>query len=430
MKKELTLGEKIRQVRKEKGFSQENMAYAIKTSDAFVGRIERGEAECSEEMLEAIKEFLGIVGAPLLEPEIKVYKSRLWAANEMINASRLSDARVALNDLSAIKHLPFEQDLSIIYSMIEARILFREGNAAAAEELINAAEATIDEAGVSALHMYHRNKGYLYYAQKNDYKKALNHYFLVLELESDEVKYDANVLFTIGSCYNSLFQPFKAISYYEQARREFSGDSVHKLASQIDIELATSYAHTGDLKRAEKLFEASLAHAKSINNENSIGIALMNLAFVKGPKGEYHEVIKYTDQALVYLKNDKYTCAMLLYNKALILINLKEFEQCKKVIEQGKALAQGNETCMILLESANHLITLNDSASANYIETVTIPHLISCGNSGKYAVQHYCNVLEAHYKKKRATKKAMAIAVISRDIYREMIFGTEYFLVI
>ena len=63
----LTLGEKLRLVRQAKGFSQTNVADAVKCHVVDISHIERGENKISSEMLASIKQFLEITNAPLME---------------------------------------------------------------------------------------------------------------------------------------------------------------------------------------------------------------------------------------------------------------------------------------------------------------------------------------------------------------------------
>ena len=52
------VGEKIRSVRKEKGFSQESLALHAKLDRSYMGRIERGEANITLEMLYQLAKVL------------------------------------------------------------------------------------------------------------------------------------------------------------------------------------------------------------------------------------------------------------------------------------------------------------------------------------------------------------------------------------
>jgi transcriptional regulator with XRE-family HTH domain len=60
------VGEKIRSVRKEKGFSQESLALHTKLDRSYMGRIERGEANITLEMLYQLAKVLDCEAKELL----------------------------------------------------------------------------------------------------------------------------------------------------------------------------------------------------------------------------------------------------------------------------------------------------------------------------------------------------------------------------
>jgi transcriptional regulator with XRE-family HTH domain len=60
------VGEKVRSVRKEKGFSQESLALHAKLDRSYMGRIERGEANITLEMLYQLAKVLDCEAKELL----------------------------------------------------------------------------------------------------------------------------------------------------------------------------------------------------------------------------------------------------------------------------------------------------------------------------------------------------------------------------
>jgi len=70
-----------------------------------------------------------------------------------------------------------------------------------------------------------------------------------------------------------------------------------------------------------------------------------------------------------------------------------------------------------------HRMTINNKESVEYLEEIAIPYFIKQGGWYLTAAAYLCKILEAHYRKKGAARKADAIAIIQRDIYREMIYG-------
>ncbi|QDT22443.1 MULTISPECIES: helix-turn-helix domain-containing protein [Gimesia] len=60
-------GERVRELRKEQGYSQENFAYACELDRTYVGGIERGERNVALRNIERIAATLGISVAELMD---------------------------------------------------------------------------------------------------------------------------------------------------------------------------------------------------------------------------------------------------------------------------------------------------------------------------------------------------------------------------
>lgn len=60
-------GERVRELRKEQGYSQENFAYACELDRTYMGGIERGERNLALRNIERIADTLGISVAELME---------------------------------------------------------------------------------------------------------------------------------------------------------------------------------------------------------------------------------------------------------------------------------------------------------------------------------------------------------------------------
>jgi len=441
----LSFGEKIKQIRIAKGLRQEELAKAINTAQNFVSRLESGEAKYDDRMLEIIREFYGIENAPIFDHELETYRNRLWVCNDLVNANNLHDAKVTLDTLSPILELPFERDLTLLYFMVEARVLFKEKNLAAVEERLNTAEALLDGASTEALHLYHRNMGVVLLI-KREFKASLKHFLQSLDNETNNVKPDVGILHNIGVIYLSLSKPWHAVLYFEKAKIKYNLGSANILESIINSHLAASYMFVGAYDKAEHIFNGALVQAKSINNDFLTRLILSFLAALHMRKGNMEESLEACNQTLMLFRNgstddvrtnrtpgligmkDFLQCDVLI-NKALCLIGMKDFVQCNEVIKQGKELAKDNYQRTIIFEALSHILTLDNSESTDYLENFAIPYLRTGDDveKGKHHALEFCNMLEAHYRKKRNKKRANDIAVIGRDIHKEIYFGEVEF---
>ena len=421
----LSFGEKIKQIRIAKGLKQDDLAKVINTAQNFVSRLESGESKCDDSMLASIREFYNIQNAPIFDRELKDYTNRLWIWHDLVGADRLIEAKNMQNELSPILDLPFERDLILIYLMIETRILFKERNFPIAEERLNTAEALLDEASKDALFLYHRNKGF-YHHVKLSHKVSLKHFIQVLDLETVNVRPDVTIYGNIGSAYLNLGKPWQAIVYYEKAIAESNNDRTHVAMSLIWSNLGRSYLAVQDYDKAKNLLDMSHMHSKRINDVPMIVYSLSLLGMYYNNRKEYEDALRCCNQALDLCQKKTPFFFHIICTKALILYKMKDFSQCKDVVEQGKALALAKKDDLMLMtvETISHLLTLSDNNSIDYLEKIAIPYLKAHNGASKLDALDFCEILEKHYVKKRSIKKAQAIAAISRDIYKDLFTGT------
>jgi len=428
----LTLGEKIMHVRKAKGYSQENLAHAIKRNRPFVQRIENGQAQCTDEMLDTIKKFLGIENAPLLDHELEVYRGQLWVVNDLLNATRIPEAQKILDEMAPITDIPFEQDLFLLYKIMELRLHLDDNYAI---EEMKKIEALLNNVSNDALFLYHRTKGNLY-LHIADYKNAIRHYSKLQSLATDNLKLDATTLYCIGFVYYAIGKFYQAIRYLEQAKNELGNDRTSIILPQIIINLACSYVFTGDYKNAGALFETSLTHAKTVDKSSfRIGAVQSYMAMYYIETKNYEKGLELCEDALKNLNTEsdlrkrpinKQSYAITLINKAQCLVKMNKIEEFKAVAEQALSLAEGDEHTTLLFKSLEHMTTLNNSASTDYLENTAIPYFMNHGYSRITALE-ICTNLEAHYKKKKLKTKALAMAAIIRDIYKGFFIVDEDF---
>ena len=428
---QLSVGEKLKQVRVAKGLSQENVADAVGSSTSSISRIEQDQTECTDEMLDDIKAFLGIAGAPLFEHELRAYEDQLWVLNDLANSNRTTDARARQQNMFPIETLPYEQDLCLLHSMIDARLLFQEENIAAGVDRLDMAEAHLEEACVEVKHLYHRNRGFVVNT-KGGTRASLNEFLRAFDLQSDKLKADASFMYNIGSQYMLLGQIFHAIRYLELAERSLKGDRTNsRLMNAINSGLLYSYIQTREYSRALKKADEVIISAKSAFDEAAAIVALGNIGTIKYHMGNTEEAITYYDK---YLKwhTDRIDAGigithhvMMLTSKAIALSTLKKHSQAKEAFKQALALVEGDEHGTIVVEASRHSVAVSVKESSDYLENTAIPYLRALGTEYNFLVLDLCDKLETNYKKRGLNKKAAAVIEISRDIYNEIMFGKE-----
>ena len=435
----LSLGEKLRQVRKHKELSLANVAHDTKLSESTIGRIERGEdvgGTPTPEQLVAIKKALGIPNAPLLDYEVETYESRLWYVLELLHGERYQEAKDIIQDLAVILELPFEGDLSAILLLLHARLLMLESDGGTIPEeaikKIDKVDTYIAEAGYhirdEVLYWFHFNKC-RYYLTQVDYKKALEHGLKILDYGRTGQRTDAAVWRNIGTAYYYCGQLFHASKYFEQAVSVATRDTPSGQNSLLKLTLATCYIHTRELDKAQKLLEEAHALATSTNNKWYISIALLELGKISHIRGNYDDAIALYDQALAGQKecNATFYVQGLLY-KGVTLIRKKQLTECEKLINEGRDIISihkeniyAYDTMLIYFTNLQHRANLKDRNSVDYLENVAIPYYRKTGP--KFEALEICRELEEHYKKQRSKMKELTVVAVMRDILLETMYG-------
>ena len=418
----LLLGEKIMLIRKAKGLSLDNAAHATKISKSNLSRLERGTLKFNPRQLNKIKEFLEIKNAPLLEPELEIYKGRLWVWNDLIAANRMAEAQDMQQELSIILALPFEKELGLLYTMTYTRLLIKEHNIPAAEEKLNMAEGYINEACIAARFLFHRCRGSIC-CLHGEHKSGLMHLLKALEMGSSDIGPDISLFAQIGFAYLGLGKPYSALQYLERGKAEYQGDRTNNALIYLTNILATCYRQLGEYDKAKRLLEDTIIQAEILKDNHLLGTALANMSALYQKFKAYEQGIAFCDQALEYLKDDKQSYAITLLNKASALKNIRSLAKCKEILRQGAVLSEGSVNLAMMFEAQSHLMTMNVPSSIDYLENVAIPYFRAGTGFQKFIALNICKELELHLKKRKLKTKALAIGAIIREIYEDAFLG-------
>ncbi|MCL2286885.1 MAG: helix-turn-helix transcriptional regulator [Firmicutes bacterium] len=428
----IPFGEKIRAVRVAKQLSLENVAHAVGYSFATIGRIERGETDCNNDLHIAIKKALGIENAPILDDECDVFKSRLDTWHNLTVNRRLKEANDMKEELSVILHLPFEHKLIALYRIFEAALLLAENNLTDAELCIDASHKCMsevnekDEIYKELLYHYNFNKGSLS-LRRNLTKEALSFYKEALYVTCSRSEKDGRLYFNMSGCYSKLDLPHQAIEFAKKAYEIYSEDSMKKYVLQINNLLAANYIQIGELQTAKGLIDKCLIQAKGSDDNYQIGMALHNYGCLYMEYEDWSQSIIYFNQAFDYIPKNHNFFLENFYFKLYCFIMEKGVVQIKKLqdfydmLDEATSLSENNTKYSVLFESLSHLLTLNEKNSHEFIETVTIPCLLQAFD--KFKTLDYCKILKEYYKSTRRMQKSLEITEIENDIYRKIVRG-------
>jgi len=426
---DLPIYEKLKLIRISMGLSQFQVAEALDTNETRVSRIERGIAECDGEILVRIRDLLDVKDAPLLEHEMQIFMNRMWHLYALQLDGRVSEAKETLKDLKCILKLPFESNMCMIYNLLEIRLILQEGHLPIAEEKIKALENTImnDFSCTEVSKLFYVCKSFIA-GYKGKYKNTLEYSLKTLEHESNFIATDKGTYITIGWAYYNLGKPFHAMVYLERAKIEYSSNPASKAIPVLNRNLADCYMMISELKKAKSIHEKSLMQSRLANDRTNISFTLSRLSLVNEKMGDFGVALAHIDEALEILNTDnreayKPVYVDFIYYKTRYLRKLKQYDQCKKLIEEGKALPGCDELDTISFEAEKCLMNLKDTKSLDYIENVVIPYY---RDDCLYdSALEYCKILEDHYVKQRSKMKALSITAVAKDILQRMLFNEE-----
>jgi len=353
----LPLHKKLKQIRTAKGLSQFSLGKFLGRNTKYVSRIENGETQVTPDVLARIQKFLEVETAPLFDNELTVYKSRLWVWRDAITANRIEEAQNMQKELSVILSLPFEQDLIIMYQMIESRLLVMSINMSAIQERIESATLHLDEMSADARHLYHYTTGIFYfmqtivsftqtmdsesYSEKEILTKALEHFTLSLDYEKQSVGFyrDASLLAFLGNTYSALGKPVRALISLERSLATYSGDyviGIRKMGGSI----AACHFQIGDYKQAKKAYEEVLVHEQAANNRKKIALTLSDLALTNLMLGNQDEALRQCNEAFSIAKEDDALLYLICLScKVMILMKIKKPQRQKHLWQKGNNLS-------------------------------------------------------------------------------------------
>ena len=413
----LTVGEKIKQIRKAKGYSQENLAHDINVSTSTICRIEQGMAVVNGDILKTIKKALGVESAPLLPGEGEGFKERLYIWHKLILDGHLVEARTLQKGLSDITALPFESDLATLYQLFDISLLLAEQNYAEAEILL--CNLNTNEMNQENQYHFYYNMGWVYMCIGEDRaKEPLD--FLLKAYEIQE-KPDGSLCYRIARCLTRLGQPFSSMAMLDNAYKAYNDNKTTTTSLDLDNKMALNCIDIGDTVRAKEILEKCLANARKISHERYIAVILHNIGSAYAKEKNWETAYDYFLEADEYF-NKTQSDFVNIYYKARCLVALRRFAQCKELLSQG--LESANEYYNVMFNSINHLITIREYASHEYLETVTIPYLVNRYNITD--ALDYCEILEEFHENRGSTKKALELAKIQRDIYKRMIHSSFF----
>lgn len=429
----LSIGEKIKLLRKAVGLTQAELAEIMWSSAGKISRVENGEEEYNQEELKALKEHFGFAEMPLTELECAAFKERLHMWRDLIRDGRLDEARELHIKISPIINFEAcEPDLSILFRLYEVLLLLYEKNLFSAEDKLNYLSSVMDK--MSNEHIYHYNHMMGSFSSMcKDSKNALKYYLQAYELTKSLANISPEdkekLCYNIASCYQNLDLPNSAILFLYEVYKADTKKRITAASLSMDITLARSYIKIGEFEKAEQILNQCLVWAKGIEDSYNEAVTLFYLALLYRYSEDWGKSIEYFTKTLDIFDTSSDFHPWAFYYQIRCLIASRKFLKAEEMLNEAKSYYGTDDEYSILFESLNHLLilskrlTMKNNESVEYIETVAIPHLLKIHVSFE-AISYY-EVLEKHYAKTKKLFKSLQMSKEIRGIYERMFTGKK-----
>jgi len=423
----LLMGAKIKQIRRATGITQKQVADELSITGARLSQIENDDdryGSVSPDILLQIKKILGVEELPLTDIERDGFKVLLTEWNDLISNRKIEEAKEMRERLSVITFAPFDEEFNALFSLHSSRLEMCLGNYKTAEKILDSiVSEDIIELTDELRYCYYRNKCTLCYFL-GQYQDSLDFIKKAFELRTS-VKLDIGLYLALAMNYCCVGQIFRSIMILENALELCVAEQNSVYERHINMMLAHSYIGINFLPQAKRVIDRLYAEAQDVGNKQFLCDALVFYGYMYRRGESYSTAHSHLNEGLKHVDKESSNYLDLLYQKAGCYIIEGGVTVGNELVEKGKQLSEGDRHYTILFNSLGHLATISEPESVEYLETVTIPHLLN--EIPVYTVAlEYCEYLQKHYEQKQsAVKKVYEIEKIMNRIYRKIFEGGE-----
>jgi tetratricopeptide (TPR) repeat protein len=430
-KSSLTVGEKLKLIRKAKGITQTELSLSIPTNSSKVSLVENREDEYTLEQTVAAKKFLDIPDMPLTDLECEAFAQRLYMWHDQIRDKRMAEATELHQSMSKVVNLdPCDDNLPMLYRLFEVAFYLRQDDAETAEAKLKYLESVMDVLSIEHIYYYHHFLGSLH-AHKEEYKDALKIYLKAFDNFEENQEHllpeDKDYLrYNIAVCYSHLEKPNHVIRTIQSICKTYAGKRTTAFRLGLDGMLALNYIRVGELKEARKLLDKCLVAANSLNDKYFIAATTANYGHLYKAARKWKDAIPYFDQALGMHKPGSDLHLAALYHKIHCVIETKQFSKATKMLEQALKTYGGKDKTAIPFTALEHYQGVRKCMKSHYdynkdhilyIEDIAIPFFIE--KRANYIALDFASILEKYFSDK-THKKSLEMSKIKGRIYERI----------
>ena len=426
---DLSMGEKIKLIRRAKDITQQQLAENLSITRSRLSQLEKGEdsghGEVSADTLMLIRKTLNLEALPLTETQRGGFKADLAKWSDTITARKFEEAKEMRQKLSAITFAPFDEEFNTLFSLIDCKLTFSLGDISAAKIILDTvANKHLGDLSPEFLSFYYINKSAIC-ALSQQHQDALVFMNKAFKLNPN-IKQDIVLNYDMGMRYYNVGYIHRSKVFLEKALKLCENERGNVWERHIKYELVRNYIELKDLEDADALLDTMHKEAQNSGDNKFLCDVLVYYGYMCRVSEYTSSAIGYLNEATEYADKESEQYLEILYHKARCYIADGGFTVCEELLEEGKLLSKGNRHWAILFESLGHLTTLRNDESIEYLETVTLPHLLN--EVPHYSVAlDYCKVLQKHYEQKSTgtIKKALETEKLITHIYERMFMKGE-----
>lgn len=379
----LSLGEKIKKLRKEKNMTLKELA-GDRITAAQISHIERDKSHTSYELLDYLSQKLEVSTDYLLET--KEMQSKKITDNLILQ----SEIFIKSNDLEKAEEL-INQVLEICkkYKLIHnyGKCNFLLGSINLKKENYSLVIGNFEK----ALYFFIKNndkenifKCYLnigkIYVKEEFYKGAISHFNfaeeVLLESQIEDMDIHKDLYSNMAYCNVKLDKSDKSLEYIEKIRKIDSQNNVQEEVDMLVLK-ANSLLKIGNYDKAKESFKKALELLEIEENKTGIANIYLTICDIYKDLGDIEKVLEYSHKAYDIKKSDEDECTMnSLYSIVKAYIQGQDFDLARKYCKMALAYSiksknKFNEYRALKLYSDMYKIQNENALAIEYLSKCT-----------------------------------------------------------
>jgi len=337
-----TLGQKIKELRIQKGLTQSDLGAGMVTP-SMISQIEADKANPSHKLLQAIAEKLEtpieyfLTDMQMQIEQIATYK----VARAMMEAGTFSEAVPILESLME-DSVPQLHSAEIQYDLAEC--LLKEGKLDEAldgfDKVLSSATTRKDTyMQIMAL----KQLGFVE-EHRHNYPLAIYHWQKALDILEKAEERDpflaAELLSQLGQVFGYLGEKNEALQAYERAHHYLEGTANFKRIADLYRGMGVTFKELGEFDRASEYAQHAISLYKGLKNIKLAIEVKENYGIVKGEDGNTEEALRTLANCLTEYEEYGYTDKVAHTHGEMARIHLqnKAYDEASKHCEQALAL--------------------------------------------------------------------------------------------